>query len=82
VRVNYSTIHLNLSISRFVPYVLHTSVFSYESVTMIVRTSTRTLFPDGWPAPGPPDPTPEEQMAIREALINRLVEIIPGIYSN
>lgn len=35
----------------------------------IVKSGKRTLFPNGWPAPPPIDPTPEEQAEMRMRLI-------------
>ena len=43
--------------------------------------SKKTLFPNGYPAPPPPDPTPEEQIILRERLEMRLLSILPGEFS-
>ena len=44
----------------------------------IIRTAKRTLFPNGYLAPPPIDPTPEEQVVIRERLAARIQEVTPG----
>lgn len=60
---------------RLVPFVL-SRVISPSSLTHIIKTSKRTLFPnDGWPGPTPVDPTVEEQLLIREQLEERLREL-------
>lgn len=47
-------------------------------VTTVVQAAEKALFPDGWPGPPPPDPSPEEQVAMREGLVRRLVAGVPG----
>jgi hypothetical protein len=47
-------------------------------VTNIVKAAKKALFPDGWPGPAPPDPSPEEQVAMRKALAQRLSDRVPG----
>ena len=44
----------------------------------IIRIAKKTLFPNGYLAPPPIDPTPEEQVVIRERLAARIQEVIPG----
>ena len=44
----------------------------------MVRTAKRTLFPNGYLSPPPIDPTPEEQVVIRERLAARIQQVIPG----
>ena len=41
---------------------------SGDLVLSLVRTGKRLLFPNGYPQPSPPDPTPEEQARTRERL--------------
>lgn len=65
-------------LSRLLPYLLYTHVLSPTTLAMTVRNARRALFPEGWPAPPPVDPTPEEQVAIRKELEKRLVAKIPG----
>lgn len=57
---------------------LYNQVLSATSVLSIVRLSKGTLFPNGYPGPSPVDPTPEEQLVIRQQLIRRVTEMIPG----
>ena len=57
---------------------LYNQVLSATSVVSIVRLSKATLFPNGYPGPSPVDPTPEEQLVIRQQLIRRVTEMIPG----
>ena len=42
---------------------------SSSFITQMVRIAKRTLFPNGYTATPPPDPTPEEQAAMRERLL-------------
>ena len=44
----------------------------------MVRIAMRTLFPNGYLAPPPVDPTPEEQAVIREHLVARIQRAVPG----
>jgi len=43
-----------------------------------IRIAKRSLFPNGYLAPPPIDPTPEEQAAIRERLAARIRQVVPG----
>ena len=45
---------------------------------VIIRIAKKTLFPNGYLAPPPIDPTPEEQVVIRERLAARIQEATPG----
>ncbi|KAK0208541.1 PXA domain-containing protein [Desarmillaria ectypa] len=55
-------------LDRLLPYLLD-SILSSALLLNIVRTGKRTLFPNGYPAPPPVDPTPEEQAEIYAKLI-------------
>lgn len=44
----------------------------------IIRTAKKTLFPNGYLAPPPIDPAPEEQVVIQERLAARIQQTIPG----
>lgn len=59
------------------PYLLYKHCLSPERLTTIIVIAKRTLFPNGYPAAAPPDPTPEEQVAVKEALVERIVGTIP-----
>jgi len=60
-------------ISRLLPYLLYTHVLSASRLADVVRIARRALFPEGWPGQAPPDPTPEEQVAMRAELGRRLL---------
>ena len=55
----------------FFRFLLQSLAISLSSsfVTQMVRIAKRTLFPNGYTAIPPPDPTPEEQAAMRERLL-------------
>ncbi|THU94859.1 hypothetical protein K435DRAFT_724260 [Dendrothele bispora CBS 962.96] len=55
-------------VDRLLPYLLHNTLSS-AFLFNIVRNAKRTLFPNGYPAPPPVDPTPEEQAEIRAKLL-------------
>ncbi|KAK0233419.1 PXA domain-containing protein [Armillaria fumosa] len=55
-------------LDRLLPYLLD-SILSPALLLNIVRIGKRTLFPNGYPAPPPVDPTPEEQAEIYAKLI-------------
>lgn len=65
-------------LSRLLPYLLYTHALSPSSLAHIVKSARRALFPEGWPAPPPIDPTPEEQMELRKELQRRLLDYTPG----
>lgn len=65
-------------LSRLLPYLLYTNILSPSSLANTVRISRRALFPNGWPAPPPIDPSPEEQIEMRQELERRLLALIPG----
>ncbi|KAE9409672.1 hypothetical protein BT96DRAFT_984722 [Gymnopus androsaceus JB14] len=56
---------------KFLPYLL-TRIMSASLIQTITRSAKRTLFPNGYPAPPPIDPTPEEQAETRRRLVNFL----------
>ncbi|KAL0950905.1 hypothetical protein HGRIS_007664 [Hohenbuehelia grisea] len=68
-----STLMLSTSLTSFLdrllPYMLNANL-SFQFVTNIVRISKRTLFPNGYPAPAPPDPTAEEQAIMLQRLVS------------
>nr|VWP00602.1 MARTX [Ganoderma boninense] len=67
-------------LARLLPYLLYTHVLSPTMLANVVRNARRALFPEGWPGPPPVEPTPEEQVEMRETLRRRLVERTPGWY--
>ncbi|EIM83390.1 uncharacterized protein STEHIDRAFT_101584 [Stereum hirsutum FP-91666 SS1] len=69
-------------LDRLLPYVLYEHVLSPERLTSIIIVAKRTLFPNGYPAAAPPDPTQEEQVAMKEAVVERTVGIVPPFVSS
>ncbi|KAI1797696.1 PXA domain-containing protein [Ganoderma leucocontextum] len=65
-------------LARLLPYLLYTHVLPPAMLANVVRNARRALFPEGWPGPPPVDPTPEEQVEMRETLRRRLVDRVPG----
>jgi hypothetical protein len=63
---------------RYAPYVLERRVFTATLLHKIIVLGKKQLFPNGWPGPPPVDPTPEEQVVIRESLEIRLSGLFPG----
>ncbi|KAF9036448.1 hypothetical protein BDZ89DRAFT_1090801 [Hymenopellis radicata] len=55
-------------LDRLLPFIIHRTL-SPMLVLNIVRIGKRTLFPNGYPAPPPIDPTPEEQAQILAKLL-------------
>lgn len=64
---------LSASMTRFLdkllPHLLYATL-SPAFILNLVRLSKRTLFPNGYPGPPPIEPTVEEQLAVRERLVN------------
>ena len=65
-------------ISRLLPYLLYTHAFSPDSLLVLIQASRHALFPGGWPAVSPPDPSPEEQAELRQELTRRLLALVQG----
>ncbi|OSD06026.1 hypothetical protein PYCCODRAFT_1525951 [Trametes coccinea BRFM310] len=65
-------------LARLLPYLLYAHLLCAPTLAAAVRAARRTLFPDGWPAPPPVDPTPEEQAEMRVRVRRRLGEAVPG----
>ncbi|KAF8203159.1 PXA domain-containing protein [Pholiota molesta] len=55
-------------LDKLLPHMLH-QFLSPAFILNTVRLSKRTLFPNGYPGPQPPDPTPEEQAELRARLV-------------
>ncbi|KAJ3989396.1 PXA domain-containing protein [Lentinula detonsa] len=58
-------------LDKFLPYLL-TRTLSISLMQNITRTAKHTLFPNGYPAPPPIDPTAEEQAETRRRLVGFL----------
>ncbi|KAI0321118.1 PXA domain-containing protein [Amylostereum chailletii] len=65
-------------LDRLLPYILYKDVLAPHRLVGIVSAAKRALFPNGYPAQAPPDPTSEEQLAIRSMLIARITSGIPS----
>jgi hypothetical protein len=63
---------------RLLPYSL-TNGLSPQFVTNLVRMGKRTLFPNGYPAPAPPDPTAEEQAEMRARVLALKPNGVPAL---
>jgi hypothetical protein len=64
------------------PLFLYTSVLTPIQITTLISAAKHSLFPNGYPAQSPPDPTPEEQAVLRSELVRRLGQAIPGRRAN
>ena len=64
--------------SSLLPLFLYTSVLTPVHITTLVSATKHALFPNGYVALSPPDPTPEEQAVLRSELLRRLSQAIPG----
>ena len=58
-------------------HILYARILSTSSVLYVLRLSKHALFPNGYPEPPTTDPTPEEQIIIRQQLVRRLREQVP-----
>ncbi|KAH9056994.1 PXA domain-containing protein [Lactarius vividus] len=56
-------------LDRLLPLLLYTSFLTPVQVTGLVSAAKHSLFPNGYPAQSPPDPTPEEQAVLRSELL-------------
>ncbi|KAI0639208.1 PXA domain-containing protein [Trametes polyzona] len=65
-------------LARLLPYLLYAHALGAPALASAVRAARRALFPEGWPAPAPEDPGPEEQAEMRARLGRRLVQAVPG----
>jgi hypothetical protein len=72
----YTTL-IDARFPRALPYVLYNHVLNATQLTRLVVQGKKALFPNGYPAESPPDPTPEEQILLRERLEARLSAVLP-----
>lgn len=78
-----SSLSLSLSLHfcfSLLPLFLYTSVLTPVQITALVSATKHALFPNGYLALTPPDPTPEEQTVLRSELLRRLAQAIPGAH--
>jgi hypothetical protein len=61
------------------PHYLQSRVLTSQTSLKVIDLIERILFPlAGYPAPTPPDPTPEEVIIMRRNIEERIDEMIPG----
>jgi hypothetical protein len=65
-------------LSRLLPYLLYTHLFSPTSLVSHLQSARNALFPGGYPSVPPPDPTPDEQAELRQTLARRLLTLVPA----
>ncbi|KIJ45490.1 hypothetical protein M422DRAFT_250809 [Sphaerobolus stellatus SS14] len=66
-------------LDRALLYFLYNNALCTPRLTHIAALSKKTLFPNGYPGPPPIDPTPEEQIILRERLETRLLTMLPRL---
>lgn len=67
-------------IYRILPYLIESRLLTPSTSLKVIELLERILFPlDGYPAPTPPDPTPEEAEEMRKELENRIDDLTPGM---
>jgi hypothetical protein len=65
--------------SSTLPHYIQSRILTSQTSLKVIDIIERILFPlDGYPAPTPPDPTPEEVIVMRKKLEERIDEMIPG----
>ena len=65
--------------SSTIPHYVQSRVLTSQTSLKVIDLFERILFPlDGYPAPTPPDPTPQEVIDMRKKLGERIDEMIPG----
>jgi len=61
------------------PHYIQSRILTPQTSLKVIYLIERILFPlDGYPAPTPPDPTPEEVIIMRKKLEDRIDEMMPG----
>ncbi|KAF9779774.1 PXA domain-containing protein [Thelephora terrestris] len=68
-------------LDKLLPYLLYKNVLSPGRLVEICQIAKKNVFPNGYLAPPPIDPTPEEQVVIRERLAARIQEVMPRLLS-
>ncbi|WOO82189.1 uncharacterized protein LOC62_04G005688 [Vanrija pseudolonga] len=84
-RLAYSTVEVLVRlaapvIDRLVPHLCVTRVLTPGTALKIADLLERVLFPDGYPGPSPPDPTPEEAAMLLRSLRSRVAEALPRVF--
>lgn len=68
---------LTIRYLRIVPHLVRTTLLTPQMSLKLIDLVEKILFPDGYPAPSPDDPTPSEVEDLRRRFENRLIEVIP-----
>ena len=69
----------NANVYSTLPHYIQTRILTPQTSLRVIDLIERILFPlDGYPAPTPPDPTPEEVIMMRRKLERRINGMIPG----
>ncbi|TDL28558.1 hypothetical protein BD410DRAFT_834636 [Rickenella mellea] len=76
--VELTTSFINPFLDRLLPHLLYSHTLTASRLLDISRISKNTLFPNGYPGPPPIDPTVEEQLLLKEQLVQLLEERIPA----
>jgi len=78
-KTTHRTLWIDADINRTLPHFIQTRLLTPQTSLKVIDLLERILFPlDGYPAPTPPDPTPEEVIDMREKLEKRIDEMVPG----
>ncbi|KAK1223766.1 hypothetical protein PQX77_013289, partial [Marasmius sp. AFHP31] len=56
-------------VDRLLPHILNQHVLTSNTLLTIIRSAKKTLFPNGYPQPAPPDPSPEETEEMRRRIV-------------
>ncbi|KAL0575033.1 hypothetical protein V5O48_006934 [Marasmius crinis-equi] len=56
-------------IDRLLPHLLHQHALTSKTLLTVICSAKKALFPNGYPQPAPPDPSPEETEEMRRRII-------------
>ena len=76
--LNLLLLPFSVQISRLLPHLVYSHTLSPDNLVYMVRSAKGALFPGGWPAVPPPDPTLEEQVELQKEANRRLLGLIPS----
>lgn len=76
--LNLLLLPFSTQISRLLPHLVYSHTLSSDNLVHMVRAAKGALFPGGWPAVPPPDPTLEEQVELQQEANRRLLGLIPS----
>ncbi|KAF8338307.1 uncharacterized protein EI90DRAFT_3118704 [Cantharellus anzutake] len=74
------TIYFKSFFNKLLLYTLKTNLLTPPRIVQLVQLSKKTLFPleGGWPGPSPEDPSLEQQLLMKDALEDKILEMIPS----